>query len=367
SGLVVGDPVAAKPRVYAAGEFIPDAKGNQLWSNTAGGTAPSYRVSPGVVRHLFMGRIESGFTWLSEPDSGWLLDEKVPSMQLTRLSGGGCRLFVSFVNHNIVLKGAKRVRFALLTHPAGIRPVDHRNLAWLNWTAGKPGPVVPTLDLAGFDALREQKNAACLRGDAAGAFDAFTQFSLLEGPAGGEITAGARNHAQAYPFELFNYLAGRHTGLVVRMDSNSSVLTRPGANPAPDRVLLARALCHDIGLDASRLAQPMLAARIVDIMQRFGLFEADGQTLFLPSGRQQAVRYGLIEADEAYDLGEDSTALLAKVSVSVYVRPAGDKARKALIIISNENDKPVREQLYITQPEVLFDEKGNQVSSEKLL
>jgi hypothetical protein len=97
------------------------------------------------------------------------------------------------------------------------------------------------------------------------------------------------------------------------------------------------------------------ARDVLVALERFGYFEDDGQTEFIPVWRSSAiVRFG--QPFSSQDLFEtESEDPLAEVYVSAYCRPTGDGHRKVMIVIANESDQPVRDSLYILDPARVFD------------
>lgn len=285
-----------------------------------------------VVTGLYVGSGDRGFTFASMP-AGWVADGKNPTQTLERDKAWLVTWRAKFVNGPADLSGKKRsLLFSIFTHPARTRPADARRNAWLDW----PKTGAARADKAVF-----------------GEQDAF---SLLAGPAGGEALSAKQDLAETYPMALFRYLAGTQTGLVARLQSNSRDLVRPGMNRAPDRVVLGRALLNDIGVDCARLAHKTDAARVVKALYDFGYFAADGKTEFLPWWRNGAViRYGEpFSRGDAFAVTERNP--MARVYVSVYRRPV-DRRRgttKALVVILNESDQPVREQLYVLAPAAVW-------------
>lgn len=353
--VVPGAPVQEKLRAYPASEFKLREGDGLIWGNAPADAKQGGRAAPGLVTHLFVGSGDRGFTWLTKPDSGWVIDKKVSCVTLERDQAGQTTWRIHFVNSPSKLKGSRSASFALLTHPATFKPADYRRQCWVNWPedAKGTGRVLPLAISDRQGAPRSGQKlvpAAC-----ATAYEALGGYVELSGAAGGDALSRDKNHAETWPIGLFRYLAGTHTGLAVRLRSNSADLIRPGMSRATDRVLIGRALLHDIGLDASRLAHLGDAAGVVKAIRDFGLFETDGQTQFVPYWRIGAhLRFGEeFGKDDAYELGEENP--LARVYTSVYLRPGNQgRGRKALIAIVNESNKPVRDQLYVLDPGQLF-------------
>lgn len=349
--LVVGSPVRDEVRSYRASEFALGQGEGVAWANAGEGAKGSARARPGVVEHLFLGNGDRGFTWLTEGAAGWAIDKAAPTMTILRDKFGQATWRISFVNHAVKLDGPRTLAFTILTHPASSKAPDRRRASWLEWPF--EGAVAKRLALA--PNVRSQA-AAPLRADCATVHEAYNQYSVLEGPAGGDAISAKETLCETCPMPLFRYLAGTHTRLTARLVSNSAKLTRPGASPAPDRTVVGRALLHDIGLDASRLADLTLAARTAAALSKFGYFEPDGQTEFIPYWRSRPfIRYGQeFKAEDAFGTSVENP--LASVYLSVYRRPGapGRNGTRALIVVVNEGVKPVREQLYILDPGRIF-------------
>ncbi|MEO5367716.1 MAG: formylglycine-generating enzyme family protein, partial [Magnetococcus sp. WYHC-3] len=166
-----------------------------------------------------------------------------------------------------------------------------------------------------------------------------------------------------------------HTALSVQLRSNGGALATPGGSLAVDNMILGRALLHDIGVEIAGLASRANAADVLNALEAFGYFKNDGQTEFLPYWRAEDFGIGLVRYGELYEaevkagfaVTTDNPA--GRVRVSVYMRPDGTKnepARKALMVIVNESDKPVRDYLYVENPAYLFG-SYNKITSDDVL
>jgi hypothetical protein len=358
--VVAGQPVADAVKQYPDAAFSVGTKQGLAWGNSdtdakqAGGSP-----QPGVLTHLYVGSGDQGFTWLCNGANGWTVDPKASTMTIDRNDGLEPTWHIRFVNHTATLS-RKTVEFALLTHPSTIKPSDHRRQAWLAWPDAQGGAATAKLSLADWEKAKARPQ---LRADAAIALESTVDYAILSGPAGGDALSAKRNHTDTYPIPLMRYLAGTQTGNVVRLRSNAIDITNPGADPATDRVLLGRALLFDIGLDAARVANLAQARNVLLALGRFGYFEDDGQTEFIPFWRSSSiVRFGQSFSGE--DLFEtESENPLAEVYVSVYCRPIDGGKRKVMIVVVNESDQPVRDSLYIMNPAHVFD--GENVISGK--
>ncbi len=325
-----------------------------LWGNAApvAGAAltAANRGAPGVLSHMFWGSGDRGWTWLTDGESGWTVVPAAPTMTLTRDKSGTVIWRALLVNQPTDLKGEKTVSFTLLTHPAAVRSANFRKAMWLDWPfAGKSAQVL-TLNAKGRAGV-----SGLVRADAGSMAESLAGAVLLEGPAGGDAATAVKTLADTYSLPMFRYLAGTHLGVGGRLLGNSPKLIQPGQNPGCDRMVLGRALLHDLGVDAAGVSHLAMAARLIGALNDFGYFAADGQTEFIPYWRsQELVRYG--EVHTGKDAFEEFTGdPMGRVKVSIWRRPAAEgTGAKALIMIINEGDAPVREQLYITQPSKLF-------------
>ena len=344
-----GSPVAENLQVHRAADFAVSEDEGLVWGNSErDARAEGRRPAPGPVTRMFVGSGDRGFTWLSEAGKGWNLDAKASTATLTRDKDGAVTWRILFVNHKTRLKRSQSIKFAFRVHPARARDAKHRSLAWLEWPHGaKAGEALPAT-------LSERKEVDLIRAGTATVHEAHARYAVLEGAAGGDALASAGTHAETWPIGLFRYLAGAHTSLVTRLRSNARTLTRPGADPAADRVLLGRALLCDIGLDAESLADLAGAARVLSALDKFGTFEPDGQTELIPFWRSRSIiRFGeTFSEDDAFSLSTENP--VAQVYVSVYRRPKPRRGVKALIVVANESAKPVRDQLYILNPKRIF-------------
>jgi hypothetical protein len=349
--VVPGEPAGQETRAIPRGRFdVPPGDG-LVWGNALADAGDANRAAPGVPARCFVGSGDRGFTWLTDESAGWVVDPSASVMTLRRDEGGRVRWRIRLVNHPAAIKGQHKVSFALLTHPARYRRDGRRRAEWLAPGAADATCAHPDATVSGY---RRAGPRDTLRADAAVVYEAKTRRGILCGPAGGAGLSRAQDLADTCPMKLFRYLAGTHTGLSARLVPNAAKLTVPGANPAPDRVAMGRALLHDVGLDAARIAHRTQALRVAAALRAFGYFEADGKTEFLPYWRNaSAIRFGAaFEADSAFELTTSDP--LARVRTSVYRRPAGTQGAEALIVVLNETDRPVREQLYILDPARIF-------------
>jgi len=344
--VIVNNPTTGDTTALPADFGTVARGGGTVWGN-AGSEAAALDIppAPGVPDSLYIGTGDRGFTWLSQDAQGWITDPARSTMLIERNAAGELDWRVRLVNRPGPIPGNQTVTFALLTHPAGSRPADHRRQAWLQVPEAAAAVVQPD-----YATWRTGAAADLVRADAAMILEAFTGRALLEGPAGGDARSAAVNHAQTYPIGLIRYLSGSAGSAITTLRSNAADLAAPGANPSTDRVLLGRALLHDMGLDAATLAHLPAAANTLKALLRFGFFEDDGQTEFIPYWRSTSVaRFGQPwDPDSAFDAVDDPNA---RVHVSIYRRPTATEGRyKALFVIVNEGEEWVRDSFYVLDP-----------------
>jgi hypothetical protein len=257
-----------------------------------------------------------------------------------------------FINRTTRLSGTKDVKFAVLLHPASNKPADARRRAWLE-PADDTATATAPLTVASRGQLAD--NTQPLRADAAATFEAFGASAVLEGPAGGRAVSATQDNAATYPLGLFRYLACTHTGLSARVVPETIRQVRPGGDRRADRIVLGRALLHDIGVDVATLAHLADAARLLSALDEFGYFEDNVE--FVPYWRSGSlVRYGEVaEAAEAFDVTEEGAQ--GRTYVSVFRRPFEERGRRgyqAMMVIVNERDQPARERLYLLDSQRLL-------------
>jgi len=337
------------------------------------------KTSGAFVPYLYFGSGDRGFTWLCDSDKGWDLDPKVAAMTLERDKAGQATWRVKFINHAAAVSGARTIEFALLTHPAKAKEKGFRKMQWLAWradkdrAAGSPKGYQP----AGVDGLgattlagREKMKQAARQLDGKGAANhmllgALTGRALescasdleMRGAACADVVSRDRDGVAAYPISLFRFMAATSTGLTARVRSNVGDIVGAGDIPTVARSVLGRALLHDIGADLAGLEQPAHFVRLLKALDDFGLF-ADEETEVIPYWRTRGiVRYG-----EAFDPGGEFEVTekdpYAKVHVTVYRRALSDGGRtvgfKAMFVVMNETDSPVRERLMVLKPDRIF-------------
>ncbi len=207
---------------------------------------------------------------------------------------------------------------------------------------------------------------------AATCYESFGWDTMLVESAGSDHSSFELDSVVVYPASQFRYNAHRYTGLmgrvVPRTGESFSEYSRPGDDPRLDRQYFGRALVNDIGVRSAgphgHITQYDEAHRLIDRLIAFGLFDADERTEVLPYYRQENVVYcgdRKSPADAHKEVLNPHADSEARVYVTVFRRPLerdGKKGYKALIVLMNENDDPVRYPLTIAQPERLFGKGG---------
>jgi hypothetical protein len=355
-----GDPVADKAKAYAPSEFALASGAGVAWGNSEEDAEQAGRAAPGVLKHVYIGNGDRGFTLLTDGGNGWSIDPAKSMVVLERDEQGNYTLRIRVINHETALKGKKTVTFALLTHPATPRPENFRDRQWTAPMTGKAA--TPALNLA---ARMKAPAIKALRGDAV-AMESLAVESRVTGPAGVALPKQAATVIDAYPLPLFRYLTGTQTGLLRRIAPANADKHQPGGNPKPDRSMIGRALLHDAGLDIAGLANVTHAMQSMNKLVEFGLL-GEEDVEFIPYWRTgDLVRFG-----PKYEGSDDPFALttenpFAEVKISIYRRDAGDGRTEALLVVANETDQPVRQLLYILDEERVFGGK-NQMSMRQIL
>jgi hypothetical protein len=333
----ITDTVVQGQAPFAGTDYTLSDDEGILWGNARPQTSqakrdesPLTRGIPGVLNHLFFGSGDRGFTFLSKSADGWTVTPVAPVITLSRDKVGNVTFRAQLVNHPTKLAGEKTASFTLLVHPTKSSAPDRRKASWLTWPYKKSTPA---------DRATEQEWVV--------------ESILLQANAGGDAKSAEATLADTYPLSLFRYLAGTHTGLPVRLITNSRSLSTPGRVPALDRMAIGRALLHDIGFDPKGAVHLASLGRLVSGLAEFGYFESDNKTEFIPYWRSgEVIRYGeTFDANDAFET--TTTDPMERVHVSVWRRPG-----KALILIVNEGTRPVREQLYVPGAKRLFGGKN---------
>ena len=343
--VVAGPPTCADGTIYPEALTDVDAGEGIVWKNVTDDKALS---RPGVLMHCFVGNGDRGFTWLTPGADGFAVDARLPTMVVERDKKGDATWRISLVNTPTKVKDERTVTFALLVHPARAKAAVRRAEGWKSW------PGAPAMPAPAWAARKPGMDL--VRADSATVHEYNAMRAVLDGPGGGAALSAAATLADTFPLGLFRYLAAPHTGLSVQLRTNAGKLATPGMSPACDRMAIGRALLHDIGVDPAGLGQRVDAANILQALDAFGYFLDDGKMEFRPYWRAGGVvRYGeSFQKGDVFAVTESNP--VARVHVSVFLRPSAKDATKsqALFVVVNEGDKPVREQLYVLQPQRCF-------------
>ena len=330
-------------------------EGELLWANDA-----QDGPAKGFVNYLYFGSLDRGFTWLCDKKDGFVLDDSA-MVRITRNEAGEVTFSAYLVNHAANIGGKKTASFALLTHPSRFKPANFRSQQWLDWPAARLAGVdgVQNTTLAARAKLMAHSPKAKGLADLPG-LGALTAFSLesvgsvleMRGNACAKLLSVEKDLAAVYPMALFGVCSGTFTGLPGRVSPNVGEVVTPGEALAPSRNVLGRALLHDIGVDVTGLEQPAEFLRVVKILEDFGALKGDGLTEVIPYWRGKGlVRYGeVFNPADAFELTAEDP--MARVHVTTYRRPVMKDGRhtgeyKALFVVVNESDEPVRDRLFI--------------------
>jgi len=315
-----------------------------VWGNSEDDAGDYGRAAPGVLGHLFVGNGDRGFTILTDAGDGWKINDSRSMATIERDDQGRYTLNLHVINEPTTPKGKQQVRLAWVTHPSAPRPEDYRMRQWTTAFDAEPASPEPSLEaLAAGDAV------ANLHGEAV-ALAPLAKRLALPGPTREQLGDHARDVVDLHAPGAYRYLTGTHTGLIRQVLPRNAQVTNPGGDPAPDRMLLARALLHDAGLDLSGLANATEAVELVSSLTELGFLEP-GRVEVIPYWRSGSVlRYGpAFEQDDAFSLAVENP--YRHVKITAY-RVNGGKT--AIIVVSNEGDEPVRDVLYLLDPERLL-------------
>lgn len=337
AGRLAGAPAEAF-RVTTEGEGV-------IWANAGQFATERAIVETGLLEHLYAGNGDRGFTLLCHPGAGWNVDKKEPFVTFSAGDDGTTEWRVRIINHATTIAGRRQVRFDLLVHPGVPRAAPSLRAAWCELPYAETPVTTPPFTAEAV--LAGAAGQTIVRGDRAALYGSQAAAACLTGLAGGDAKSGQTDLAATVPISLFRYYAGCASRLPAWVCSNSGELIRPGMSRSPDRMVLARALLHGIGADLSRLAHRVNAARLLQALSDFGLFEDDGQTEHLPYWRSSgAVRYGQpFEQGDAFATSEADP--LGAVHETVYRRPLGDGYYAVLIVVANETDEDQLEPLHL--------------------
>ena len=169
-----------------------------------------------------------------------------------------------------------------------------------------------------------------------------------------------------FPITMFRYACSTSKGLYARLSPMSTTFKgfglMPGDDMRIDRSFLGRSLLHDIGLTPS-MNNAEQFAHVLNILDDFGYFEEE-DTEMIPYWRSGNVcRYGPVFSGDAFETTTEDP--YGQVYVTVYRRPfkeaRGRKGYKAMFVILNESDEPLRGRLHILDSRALFGGVNNQL------
>ena len=194
---------------------------------------------------------------------------------------------------------------------------------------------------------------------AATTWESYGRDSELRESAGALSLAYEIDNVTRFPISMFRYCSNTAKGLYTRVQPEASggkgTVLRPGDDIKMDRGLLGRCLLHDIAT-AAQIPNAEQFAHVLNVLYDFGYFDED-TTEMIPYWRSRSIcRYGEeFTADEFEVTTEDPCE---QVYVTVYRRPYKKVGKrqgyKALFVVQNESDEPVRERLHILDPAAVF-------------
>ena len=190
-------------------------------------------------------------------------------------------------------------------------------------------------------------------------FESFAWDTQLVEECGGGNRSVDIDNMTMHPSSLYRYLAHNFTGLIARL-APGNIQIESGDDKRLDRQFFARALAYNIGCSYDgphgRLPHRAQAVRIMNTLWDFGFFK-DKDTEVLPYWRSQKLLHFGEQFSSADAFALDAADPLARVHVAIFRRPDGkpdSKQNKVMVVIVNEGETPVRDQLYIDQPKLLF-------------
>ena len=249
---------------------------------------------------------------------GWWWDETWPTYRSSSVAEGDAYLRdPEVVKENELpwqdgfLTGHMRNAFKRLARVMKTNGIPNRNFFWANTEA-------TTYESFGFDA------------------------QLVEECGGGHRTFDV-DMLQQFPNTLWRRMAHNYSGLVVRFAPENGM--GGGDDPRLTRSYLGIAMLHDIGCAMAgphgKIGQLQEAYRTIGLLRRFGYFEDDGKTEYIPFWRNKhLVQYAPDAPEEEPDTGSPLDALEGDPEISVYRRPLEDGRNgvKVLIVLQNERD-----------------------------
>ena len=127
-GPAVTDKVVAQPAEHFE---LPVRSDAVIWGNSNADSADGGRSAPGLVKQLYVGSGDRGFTWIADASlDGWVIDPNTSMAVLFSDNTGQISWRMRLINRKTRLGGGKTLRFALFVHPATSRPDDTRRHQW---------------------------------------------------------------------------------------------------------------------------------------------------------------------------------------------------------------------------------------------
>ncbi len=330
--------VAAATDDPPLGAFTPAEIDGVVWSNLKGNGSKQIVSAPGVVSPLFFGSGDRGFV-ITVPDAkGWPIDPASTSFELVRDKAGAVEAHYYLCNRPQALVAEQKFSLSIQVLPASAAVLPGRLAVWQKPPAGG----VP-------------------------AADALTR-PVVEGMVNVPESVVKLPDGRIGSIEVFRYLSGGPAGLTGVVQADPATQSRAGAFAGASRILIGRALAHNLAVDGKAIAHRADLLGVVKALAACGLFDEKMPVETVPGWRSGGtVRYGEeFKADDGFEITAENP--MARVHTTAFIVPRGkgpSGPRQTLFVIVNEGDKPVREQFYVTNPKAAFG-GPNKASAKRL-
>ena len=320
------------------GAFTPAEIDGVVWSNIKGNGSKQIVPVPGVASPLFFGSGDRGFVITAADAKGWPIDPAAASFELVRDKAGAVEAHYYLCNRPQALAAEQTFSFSIQVLPASTAALPGRLALWQKPPAGG----VPAAD--------------ALKGP------------VVEGVVGVPESVVKLPDGRIGSIEVFRYLCGGPAGLPGVVQADPATQSRAGAFAGASRILIGRALAHNLAVDGKAIAHRADLLGAVKALAACGLFDDKTPVETVPGWRSSGIaRYGEeFKADGGFELTAENP--VARVHTTAFIVPRGkgpSGPRQTLFVIVNEGDKPVREQFYVTKPQAAFG-GPNKASAKRL-
>ncbi len=195
-------------------------------------------------------------------------------------------------------------------------------------------------------------------------FESYAQDSELVESASAYSLSYDIDNVTRFPISMFRYASNTNKSLTTRIKPGlvglKASVVMPGDNPSLDRGVIGRALLHDIGVN-TEIANVEQLVKAINILSDFGYFD-EASTETIPYWRSRKFcRFGEEFSGDAFETTEEDP--FANTYVTIYRRPYGQagnrRGYKALFIIQNESDDPIRGRLHMLDSKGLLGGNNN--------